>query len=296
VQALGMAIFLPMIMIGGVGIPLATLPNWAQKVAGFFPGRYAVEAIQPCFDQAAPLAKGAFALVALLVIGIAGCIAGARLFRWDANQQFRSAARGWVLLAIVSWIAVGITASMTGHLKPVKAATTNGVNVPHQPWESITDAQIDAIKFDGLPADDGTVLPVKPPGYTSPVPEEQNRIDDLRQAFNGWDKGHQGDDGQRVRNYLSLAAVADFAQDPEEGPIGRLVFDRLEADFGKDELIHILAWIYLDPNVGTVITDAPEVDVHGPVDPDVVRTRSQGYGLKLLGRLLGKLPDAVPPS
>ena len=50
VQALGQCIFLPMIMIGGVGVPLAALPDWAQHVAGFMPGRYAVEVLQPCFD------------------------------------------------------------------------------------------------------------------------------------------------------------------------------------------------------------------------------------------------------
>ena len=50
VQALGQCIFLPMIMIGGVGVPLAVLPVWAQRVAGFMPGRYAVEVLQPCFN------------------------------------------------------------------------------------------------------------------------------------------------------------------------------------------------------------------------------------------------------
>ncbi len=54
VQALGQAIFLPVIIIGGVGVPLTTLPAWAQTVAGFLPGRYAVEALQPCVDGARP--------------------------------------------------------------------------------------------------------------------------------------------------------------------------------------------------------------------------------------------------
>src|SRR5438270_7164258 len=69
VQALGQAIFLPMIMIGGVGIPLRVLPAWAQKVAGFFPGRYAVETLQACIDPNGPgLAGGKFGLLALTVI------------------------------------------------------------------------------------------------------------------------------------------------------------------------------------------------------------------------------------
>ena len=48
VQALGQCIFLPMLIIGGVAVPLASLPDWAQRLSAFFPGRYAVEAIQAC--------------------------------------------------------------------------------------------------------------------------------------------------------------------------------------------------------------------------------------------------------
>src|SRR5204863_3365185 len=46
VQALGQCIFLPMLIIGGVAVQLATLPLWAQHVSAFFPGRYAVEGLQ----------------------------------------------------------------------------------------------------------------------------------------------------------------------------------------------------------------------------------------------------------
>ena len=46
VQALGQCIFLPMLIIGGVAVPLESLPDWAQHVAAFFPGRYAVEALR----------------------------------------------------------------------------------------------------------------------------------------------------------------------------------------------------------------------------------------------------------
>ena len=38
VQALGQCIFLPMLIIGGIAVPLASLPDWAQHVSAFFPG------------------------------------------------------------------------------------------------------------------------------------------------------------------------------------------------------------------------------------------------------------------
>ena len=96
VQALGQCIFLPMIMIGGVGVPLAVLPAWAQRIAGFMPGRYAVEVLQPCFDGVNGLHDAGFRLGALAVIGLAAGVAGTKLFRWEAGPRIaRPHAGGW---------------------------------------------------------------------------------------------------------------------------------------------------------------------------------------------------------
>ena len=38
VQALGQCIFLPMIMIGGVGVPLTALPDWARACRRLYAG------------------------------------------------------------------------------------------------------------------------------------------------------------------------------------------------------------------------------------------------------------------
>ena len=81
VQALGQCIFLPMIMIGGVGVPRAVLPLWAQRIAGFMPGRYAVEVLEPCFNAQDGLQGAVFRLGALAVIGLAAGVSGAKLFR-----------------------------------------------------------------------------------------------------------------------------------------------------------------------------------------------------------------------
>src|SRR4051794_13418038 len=50
VQALGQCIFLPMLIIGGIAVPLESLPDWAQHVSAVFPGRYAVEGLQACVN------------------------------------------------------------------------------------------------------------------------------------------------------------------------------------------------------------------------------------------------------
>ena len=52
VQAWGQAIFLPMLIIGGVAIPLRMLPKWGPHLAAFLPGRYAVHAMDAAVRRA----------------------------------------------------------------------------------------------------------------------------------------------------------------------------------------------------------------------------------------------------
>ncbi len=291
VQALGQAVFLPVIIIGGVGVPLATLPAWAQRVAGFLPGRYAVEAMQPCVNGHG-LAGQAFPLLALLVIGLAACVAGGMLFRWDAGQRPPPAARLWALLALAAWAAVGAAALATGHLRPVTAASrpTTG-----PAWTLVTDAQVEAVPVTGLPPDDGTITPVGPT-TDSPVSEEQDRVDQFRQQLDAWPPAHTGDVPARVAAVLSAAAIADYTQDPLEGRLARVTFDRLRGDVDPADLERALAYLIDHPDDTPVRTAAPELGLAGPVNESVVRERVTLYAQKLLGRLLGKLPDVAPPQ
>lgn len=123
VQALGQCIFLPMLIIGGVAVSLASLPEWAQHLSAFFPGRYAVEALQACVNGGG-FSAARFSWLALAVIGIAGCVAGGKLFRWDAQQRF--AARGgklWLIPVLAAWVAVGMLAENRGRALAPKPAT-----------------------------------------------------------------------------------------------------------------------------------------------------------------------------
>ena len=114
VQALGQCIFLPMLIIGGVAVPLASLPDWAQRLSGFFPGRYAVETLQACVTGSG-LGAARFSALALVVIGLAGCVAGAKMFRWDSAQRFATApGKAWVAVALAAWVGVGVMAETQG--------------------------------------------------------------------------------------------------------------------------------------------------------------------------------------
>lgn len=116
VQALGQCIFLPMLIIGGVAVQLASLPEWAQHVSAFFPGRYAVEAMQAAVTGNG-IMGARFSLLALGLIGVAGCLAGAKLFRWDAQQRFAArAGKLWLFPVLAAWLAVGLLAEYRGRI------------------------------------------------------------------------------------------------------------------------------------------------------------------------------------
>lgn len=129
VQALGQCIFLPMLIIGGVAVQLASLPEWAQRLSAYFPGRYAVQSLQQSITGGGLPAIG-FDVLALVLIGLAGCVAGGKLFRWDAQQKF-SARSGklWIAPVLAVWLAVGWLANerMDAQTAAARAASEGDV-------------------------------------------------------------------------------------------------------------------------------------------------------------------------
>lgn len=116
VQALGQCIFLPMLMIGGVAVRLSSLPDWALHLSTFFPGRYAVAALQSSASGRG-LGGAGFELLALALIGMAAFIAAVRLFRWDQAPAPRSPGRRvWLGVSLGMWAVVGALAHVQGRV------------------------------------------------------------------------------------------------------------------------------------------------------------------------------------
>ncbi|MEO8597631.1 MAG: ABC transporter permease [Candidatus Solibacter sp.] len=275
VQALGQCIFLPMLMIGGVGVPLAALPVWAQRLAGFMPGRYSVELLQPTFDGPDGLRGAGFRLCALAVIGAAAGIAGSKLFRWEAGRGIGRASRGWVALALAVWGGVGVFAWQTGHLQPVSPASAA--------WANITDAEIGQIRFEGLPADNDLVARL------APASADLAQYRDLTGKLSRWPQARLDDAGQSIRNLVAVAAIADLTADSREADLARLVFQQIGSAFASAVARQALAWIILAPEDGETPVKAPELGLYRHPPQRLVRQRSVLYAH--LARLMGKIPD-----
>ena len=300
VQALGQCIFLPMLILGGVAVQLQSLPLWAQHISAFFPGRYAVEALQRCFTGAG-LSGAAFDLVALLITGLAGAIAATGMFRWDRSFTPNKA---WLLVAFGMWLVVGAIAELRGEVTQSRLVDTQSVGaardyataakpVTAAGWTAVTEADFDTVAFARLPPDEGIISPVSRSDET-PDPTVQPALDRIRDSLASWVPGNVADPVQRTRNLLAVAAVPDILQmEQVERFVPRLIFARLQAVIPPRDLPKILYWIAMHPDAGddSAIRQLRELglpQVQGPTKP--VRGRIMIYAFKLLGRLTGKIP------
>lgn len=280
VQALGQCVFLPMIMLGGVGVPLAVLPDWAQRFAGFMPGRYAVAALQAGIDaRPGPVGFG-FALLALGVIGTAATVVGALLFRWDDARRTGRRTRLGVAAALAAWLVVGTVAAATGRLRPLLP--------PGYAWQEITDTQITSITYENLPGDSDLVTRLAPPLAR---PYSSGRLEAIASRLATWAPAQTDNAGEAIRHLVCLATLADLAQDPQEGEIARLVYEHLRLTYPSDTLRRGLAWIILCPDDGTVVTSAPSFALHREIDGNAVRNRAPLYAQKFLAREIGQIRE-----
>ncbi len=280
VQALGQCLFLPMILIGGVGVPLSVLPAVAQKIAGFMPGRYAVHILQQTYAAPAGLHGTGFDFLALAVIGVAAALAGSLLFRWEAGHRVARAARLWVPIALGSWLLVGTAAGLTGRLRPLPSAGAS--------FDTITAADIAGIDYSDLPGDHELAGRLDPPFTTL---EQSARIAPFVARLRAWPPGLDKTDPQSVRSLVCVAAIADISEDPREGQIARAVFDCLTSRFPPALLRKALAWVALYPHDGRTFNTLPALGLNRRPQIDIVRSRCVVYAKKYLGRLEGTLHD-----
>jgi hypothetical protein len=264
-QALGQCVFLPMLVIGGVAVPLYSLPDWAQRLSSFLPGRYAVEAMQAAMI---PVPSTRFDFIALTAIALAGALAAFLAFRWDNAQPISP----WIAIALVGWLVIGLT------WKP-QAAPRAGDVTPHD----LAD-----VAFDRLPKDDGVIAPIAAP---ADVPDDETaaQLDRVYAALPDWAPGKVGDPLQRVRNLLYIAAVADiYRLDPLERFLPYAVFDQIQRAVPSDDLPKILYFIALHPSEGDDSAAhhmAPFNLPDAPRDTRALRNRAMIYSFKFVARL-----------
>jgi hypothetical protein len=146
--------------------------------------------------------------------------------------------------------------------------------------------------FSRLPPDEGVVTPI---ARLDEIPDQPiaQQLDKIQLGLATWAPGKVADPVQRVRNLLYVAAVPDVFQMTDlEKFIPLVVYDHIQSEIPREDLIKILYWIALHPFDG----DDKAVDElrplglnNGPADMETTRDRLSVYAVKLLGRLIGKI-------
>lgn len=288
VQAMGQCLFLPMLVIGGVAVPLTSLPEWAQHLSGYFPGRYAVALLQAAFTPEQAAAKP-FDSLALLALGLSGMTAATFLFRWDASERPSWTRRAWLLVMVGVSAGVGLTAGGLADMSATAGDLTNRRGGPGTAsWAGITAHEVADLNYAALPPDTGVVVPI---ANSLEAPDEYlaGQLAIIRTRLEQWAPARTDDRVQAVRNQLSVLAVADLMQAPVESHLPRVVFEQLTRRYPKADLIRILTWIAQHPFEGTIITSVEELGVPGEVgDEQELRLRAHAYAVKFVARLTGR--------
>ena len=98
-------IYLPSILLGGMMIPVALLPETVQKFAGLLPSTYAMQAYFGfAYDQITVIDPW-LSVAVLFVSGILALGLSIYLFNWDSNNQTRRGSPLLALLVLLPYIA-----------------------------------------------------------------------------------------------------------------------------------------------------------------------------------------------
>jgi hypothetical protein len=280
-----------------------------------------VEAIQACVTGRGWVETG-FNLVALCLIGAAGCVTGAKLFRWESGQRFRATpGKLWLVPTLAVWGLIGWFAESRGRVvikpaaptrsletmaqnavqnpaitsqppaapvetPPPKAPGTPSASQPQQPWELLTEADINSLDFN-VPPDSAVVTPI---AAEDDIPDDatDRQLADLEAALPNWAPGKVADPVQRVLNLMCVAGVPDLVQNPVERYVPLILLPHLESIYPREKLVRILTWIALHPEQGTIIEDLSELGLEGVGSGDLVRERVHYYTIKFVARLTGR--------
>lgn len=175
------------------------------------------------------------------------------------------------------------------------AGTTHVDTKPTEPPKPPTDEQIAQIRWEEFSADNTWVCPFAQDfSRNEEFPERKTDWEDFLAKFALWAPGHVFDNTEKVRNLISACALMDIGQGQFESELPLFVYQRLRREIPDAKLKDILAIMAFHPNEGSVIGTAPELDLDIGVGEDQIRERLQVFAVKMLGRMLGKLPWEPP--
>lgn len=215
-------------------------------------------------------------------------------------------------LVLVGLLALGLPAAAedakpagaglaptTGEAKPAEAKPAEATPAEAKPAEAkagdakppITDEMIANIRWEEWSVDNTFVGAfARDFSRNEEFPERKTDWEDFLAKFAVWAPGHVFDNTEKVRNLICACALMDIGQGQFEAELPLFVYQRLRREIPDDKLKAILAHMAFYPTEGSVIHTAPELNLDIGVGEDQIRERLQIFAVKMLGRMIGKLP------
>lgn len=169
-------------------------------------------------------------------------------------------------------------------------AAPTGPIAATQPWRALTQFDFAALAAEQVPPDDGNISPIAADDE-APAGSSAEWLQKVEGALPSWPPGHVPNRVQRVRNYLLILAVADFAQSPIERFLPGVVLAHMLKESPPQELAQLVCWVALHSDQGNVSALADPLLVElgaATLDQDELRTRTFYYGVKLTRRIIGR--------
>ncbi|HYG77918.1 MAG TPA: hypothetical protein VEK08_23130 [Planctomycetota bacterium] len=158
-----------------------------------------------------------------------------------------------------------------------------------EPYEAITDKEINEITYEDCEIDNGFEIPFAA-NLENVTGDQKERLDEWKKKFEDWKPAKEEKIGQKVRNIIALLSIVDAGHGEFEAEAPYVAYEWLKSEVPKAQLIKATAWVALKMKEGDCIKTAPDMGMEVEIDEEEVRGRSSVYAKKMLGRLLGKLP------
>jgi ABC-type multidrug transport system permease subunit len=122
-QVINQLIWLPLIFLSGATLPLAYLPNVAQRIALFLPATYLVTGLQSALYSSLSVWNLLIQVSSLLVWALLTFFVAIQLFRWEPEAKIARRAKLLALATALPFFLLGVWENGNGKILPQAQAT-----------------------------------------------------------------------------------------------------------------------------------------------------------------------------
>lgn len=100
-------IYMAMLFLSGATIPVAMFPNWLAVAVQYLPATWLMTGLQGIMVKNETLSENWQAVTAMVLTTLVGTFLCVKLFRWEKEEKMRPAAKLWLVVVLLPFVALG---------------------------------------------------------------------------------------------------------------------------------------------------------------------------------------------